>query len=72
MPYLETSATEGTVVEEAFRRAAERGLDNIDADDLAMPTSMASAAGAIKIDASDDAKRGKDAAQKRKRCRDRC
>jgi Ras-related protein Rab-7A len=72
LPYFETSATEGTLVEEAFQRAAERGLDNVDDDDLAMPTSLGSAAGAIKIDAADDAKRGTDAAKKRKRCRDKC
>ena len=72
LPYFETSATEGTLVEEAFQRAAERGLDNVDDDDLAMPTSLGAAAGAIKIDAADDAKRGADAQKKRKRCRDKC
>ena len=72
IPYFETSATEGTLVDEAFQRAAERGLDNLDEDDLAMPTSLAGAAGAIKIDATDDAKRGADAQKKRKRCRDKC
>lgn len=57
MPYFETSALHGTVVDEAFIRAAERGLDNVDEDDIAMPTSLGAAAGAIKIDPKDDSRR---------------
>ena len=72
MPYFETSALNGTVVEEAFAKAAEKGLDNVDDDDLAMPTSLASAAGAIKMDKQDHSARGEEAKKKRKRCRDRC
>ena len=72
MPYFETSALQGTVVDEAFMRAAERGLDNVDDDDIGMPMSLASAPGNIKMDAADHSKRGDDAAKKRKRCRDKC
>ena len=72
MPYFETSALNGTVVEECFAKAAERGLDNADDDDLAMPTSLASAAGAINMDKDDHNRRGEEATKKRKRCRDRC
>ena len=72
MQYFETSALHGTCVDEAFSKAAEKGLDNADDDDLAMPTSLAGAAGAIKIDSKDHQARGDEATKKRKRCRDRC
>ena len=53
IPYFETSAISGDNVDTAFVKGAEKGLDNADEEEFAMPTSLSGAAGAIKMDKTD-------------------
>ena len=53
-------------------KGAEKGLDNADEEEFAMPTSLSGAAGAIKMDKNDHENRTEQQKKKKKRCRDRC
>ena len=58
MMFFETSAVQGTAVEEAFMEMAKAALKRERSQQITMPTSISDAGGALKLEKKDFKKRG--------------
>ena len=68
MMFYETSALEGTKVEEAFLQMAKAALKREGEKTVQMPTSMENAGGAIKLNQKEHKKRGETTTQSNCNC----
>lgn len=71
-PYIETCATQGTKIEDAFRQLAETALEKQTSAPAGfdMPTSLSAASGAqpVVLNPKDDQKRTETVQKKKKKC----